>query len=199
MVTPAFPAVAGDIIHVNEAPGPLMTGPGTITSTPTVGIHGCPEMPAPVVMSSSTSYNAQIGASGCAGTSWTVEFIETITVTASGDICQSFFMVTAVPPVTACATVQFAKSLPVAPEPGKFAGTVAPTGVSLGVFGGGSVAALSAAITAEGAVSAWLTVDGKFIGLFPAAPAFVNGTFNAMFAGGVPAGGLLLVMLNTTP
>ena len=107
-VVPAFPAVAGDIIHVNEPPGPLMTGPGTIVPTPTVGaVIGCSQTPAPVTMTGSNRYTATIGSSGCPGVTWSVQFIETIDVTASGQICQSFYMVAAVPPTTACATVTY--------------------------------------------------------------------------------------------
>jgi len=194
IVTPAFPAIPGDILHINEAPGPAMTGPGTISATPTVGTHGCPETPSPVVMSSSTSYNAQIGASGCIGTTWSVEFIETITVTASGEICQSFYMVATVGPATACTTVEFAKSLPGTPAPGKFSGTIAPSGMSLVNFGGGSVAILSAAATAEGARSVWRPVNGRLTGYILGAPDFVNARFNVVFSGGVPSGPLILVM-----
>lgn len=107
-VIPGFPAAPGDILHVNEPPGPPMTGPGTFVSTPVVSVvSGCNEVPTPVVLSSSTSYHATIGASGCPGTTWSVQFTETIAVTASGSICQSFYMVAAVPPVTACATVTY--------------------------------------------------------------------------------------------
>ena len=108
LVFPAFPAVAGDIIHVNEAPGPLMTGPGTIVPTPTVGVvSGCAQTPTPVVMTGTNSYTATIGSSGCPGVNWSVGFTETINVTASGQICQSFYMVAAVPPATACASVVY--------------------------------------------------------------------------------------------
>lgn len=328
-VTPAFPAEAGDLIHVNEAPGPLMTGPATILATPTVGtVTGCNEVPSPVTMSSSTGYHAQIGASGCPGTSWSVQFVETVTVTASGPICQSFWMVAAVPPVTACASVvyvpqaaatktcvttatpnvytctftitpavaanagdawlvqvatpgpgtlttpspvvsssttgctnlptvttpgglittgnfadynvligsggctasaavsvtetvtvtasgqlcqtvwintgspgltacaavELAKSL-TGPEPGKFEGVIAPSGVSLVVFGGGSTTTLGAAVTAAGGTSVWITVNGAFVGYKPGSPAFVNATFNATFPGGqVPSGTIVLVV-----
>lgn len=114
-VTPGFPAAAyppspnGDYIHVNEPPGPNpMAGIATFTSTPTVAsVSGCAETPTPVVLSSSTSYNAHMGPSGCPGTTWSVVFSETIAVTASGQLCQSFYMVAAVPPTTACATVVF--------------------------------------------------------------------------------------------
>ncbi len=107
-VFPAFPAVAGDVIHVNEAPGPLMTGPGTIVPTPVVGaVSGCAEVPTPVMMSGTNGYHVTIGPSGCPGTSWYVQFIETIDVTATGQICQSFYMVAAVPPATACASVVY--------------------------------------------------------------------------------------------
>ena len=196
-VTPAFPAVAGDLLHINEAPGPLMTGPATIIPTPTVGtVIGCNEVPSPVVQSGSTSYNAQIGVSGCPGTTWSVQFIETIAVTASGQICQSFWMVAAVPPVTSCATVNFAKSLPGAPAPGKFGGSmIAPSGVSLVIFGGGSLADLVAAANDEGAISVWATVDGAFRGLFPGAPSFVSASFNAAFPDGtVPDGTIFLIV-----
>lgn len=114
-VTPAFPAVANDLIHVNEAPGPLMTGPGTIVGTPTVAnVSGCAEMPSPVVSSSATSYNAKVGPSGCPGVTWSVQFLETIDVTATGQICQSFWMVAAVPPTTVCASVTYTPSSAVA-------------------------------------------------------------------------------------
>lgn len=103
-----FPAVAGDIIHVNEAPGPLMTGPGTIAPTPVVGVaRGCAQVPTPVVMSGTNGYHVTIGPSGCPGTLWSVQFIETIDVTATGQLCQSFYMVAAVPPATACASVVY--------------------------------------------------------------------------------------------
>jgi hypothetical protein len=107
-VFPAFPAVAGDMIHVNELPGPPMTGPGTIVPTPTVSVvSGCAQVPAPVTMTGTNSYTATIGSSGCPGTAWSVQFLETIDVTASGQICQSFYMVAAVPPTTTCATVTY--------------------------------------------------------------------------------------------
>lgn len=107
-VVPAFPAAPGDIIHVNEPPGPPMTGPGTFTSTPTVVSNpGCAQTPAPVVLGSPTSYHATIGSSGCPGVTWSVQFAETIAVTANGQICQSFYMVAAVPPTTACANVTY--------------------------------------------------------------------------------------------
>jgi len=112
-VIPGFPAAPGDIIHVNEPPGPPMTGPGTLASTPVVSVvSGCNEIPTPVVLSSPTSYHATIGASGCPGTTWSVQFTETIAVTASGPICQSFYMVATVPPVTACAMVTYTPPAP---------------------------------------------------------------------------------------
>jgi len=117
-VTPGFPAAAGtpgDIIHVNEPPinpNP-MAGIGTFTSTPTVvSVNGCSmgEVASPVTLTSSaTAYNAQLSGPGCPGTSWSVTFSETIAVTASGQLCQSFYMVTSVPPTTACATVVFVR------------------------------------------------------------------------------------------
>ena len=113
-VTPGFPAAGtppspnGDYIHVNEPPGPPMTGPGTFVSTPTVvSVNGCTSSATPVTLTSSTSYNAWMGASGCTGTTWSVTFQETIAVTASGQICQSFYMVASVPPVTTCANVTY--------------------------------------------------------------------------------------------
>ena len=107
-VTPAFPGQPGDIIHVNEPPGPGMTGPATFSATPTVAsFSGCGITPAPVVLSTATSYHATVGAGGCPGTAWSVTFTETLTVTASGSICQSFYMVAAVPPATACASVTY--------------------------------------------------------------------------------------------
>ncbi len=113
-VTPGFPAAPGtpgDIVHVNEAPGPdPMIGFGTFTSTPTVvSVNGCDpgEVASPVTLTSSTSYNAQMTGTGCSGTTWSVVFSETIAVTASGQLCQSFYMVATVPPTTGCATVTF--------------------------------------------------------------------------------------------
>ncbi len=112
-VVPAFPAIANDQIHVNEPPGPPMTGPGTILPTPTVGVViGCAQAPSGVAMTSTTSYNATIGSSGCPGYTWSVQFLETITVTASGQLCQSFYMVAAVPPTTACASVVYTPPAP---------------------------------------------------------------------------------------
>lgn len=110
-VTPGFPAAAGnpgDILHIGGPFGPLMTGPGTFVSTPTVAaVIGCAEAPPVVTLLSPTSYQAAMIGAGCPGTTWSVQFIETIAVTASGQICQPFYMVAAVPPVTACATVVF--------------------------------------------------------------------------------------------
>lgn len=76
-----------------------MTGASTFTSTPTVVSNPvCAQTPTPVVLSSTTSYHATIGSSGCPGVTWSVQFAETIAVTASGQLCQSFYMVAAVPP-----------------------------------------------------------------------------------------------------
>ena len=71
---------------------------------------GCAQTPTPVVLSSTTSYHATIGSSGCPGVTWSVQFAETIAVTASGQLCQSFYMVAAVPPTTACASVTYTPS-----------------------------------------------------------------------------------------
>ena len=113
-VVPAFPAVAGDIIHVNEAPIPVVPNPGyNLVGTPTVGVvRGRAQTPTPVVVTSSYGFHATIGSSGCPGYTWSVQFLETIDVTASGQLCQSFYMVAAVPPTTACASVTYTPPAP---------------------------------------------------------------------------------------
>jgi hypothetical protein len=75
-----------------------------------------------------------------------------------------------------------------------FTGTIAPSGVSLVTFGGGTLAEFAAAGTATGAVSVWTTVGGSFIGWIPGAPAVVNAAFFAQFADGVPAGTIVIIV-----
>jgi len=191
-VTPAFPAASappspnGDYIHVNEPPGPPMTGPGTFIGTPTVvSVSGCGSTALPVTSTSSTSYNAWMGVGGCAGTAWSVTFSETVAVTADGQICQSFWMVAAVDPVTACATVAFTKSLPTGD--GKF--TTAPnfgTGaVAQVVFGGGTVDDLEVSMVGAGATGVWVQDStGAFQLLIANGPAFLKDAFALKFPGG---------------
>ena len=203
-VTPGFPAASippsggGDYIHVNESPGPPMTGPGFFTSTPlVVSVTGCGAVVAPVVLSSSTSYNAWVGPSGCPGTTWSVTFSETIAVNASGQICQSFWMVAAVPPVTTCATVVYVPQAPAPPAPGTITGQVPLSGgFGLIVFSGGLLPQL---VTATGCPTAtmalWTIVNGSFVIYVPGTSnGAVNAAFLAAFPGGViPPGTALIV------
>ena len=204
-VTPGFPAAAspptpgGDYIHVNEAPGPLMTGPGTILPTPTVmSVSGCSSTALPVVMSIGNGYNAWMGVNGCPGTTWSVTFSETIVVTSSGQLCQSFWMVAAVPPTTACATVYFTKSLPVTPSPGKGTFASAPvyamSKLASTVFFGGTAAELDAALITTAASGAWVQDSNGMFFLYIVGGGFVNGAFKAAFPTGLPNPSALTVV-----
>ena len=204
-VTPGFPAAAspptpgGDYIHVNEAPGPLMTGPGTILPTPTVmSVSGCSSTALPVVMSIGNGYNTWMGVNGCPGTTWSVTFSETIVVTSSGQLCQSFWMVAAVPPTTACATVYFTKSLPVTPSPGKGTFASAPvyamSKLASTVFFGGTAAELDAALITTAASGAWVQDRNGMFFLYIVGGGFVNGAFKAAFPTGLPNPSALTVV-----
>jgi hypothetical protein len=98
-------------------------------------------------------------------------------------------MVAAVPPVTACATVGFTKSLSPAPAPGKGTFASEPTfgvGTSAAVvFAGGTVDQLEAATIAAGAAGVWVQDStGAYQLLIANGPSFLNDAFRARFVGG---------------
>jgi len=66
-------------------------------------------------------------------------------------------------------------------------------GVALAIWQGGPAAQLASA--APGAVSFWVTSDGRFVGYVPDAPNFVNASFLALFGGTgeVPDGTIVLI------
>ncbi len=185
-VTPGVPAMAGapgDYIHVNEPPGPPMTGPGTFIGTPTVAsVNGCGSTALPVTSTSNTSYNAWMGVGGCAGSTWSVTFSETVLVTANGQLCQSFWMVASVPPVTTCTTVGFTKSL----TPGFTGPPVFGAGlIAQVVFPGGSVADLETATASAGGTGVWAQdAAGAYQLLVVGGPGFLKDAFGAKFPGG---------------
>ncbi|GMU40052.1 MAG: hypothetical protein AMXMBFR23_09180 [Chloroflexota bacterium] len=74
------------------------------------------------------------------------------------------------------------------------AGSVAPAGISLVVFGGGSTDELHASAGCpSGNVTYWATVDGGFVGYIPGAPAAVNARWLQAFPTEIPAHQPLLV------
>ena len=77
--------------------------------------------------------------------------------------------------------------------PGGFSAAITP-GVTLTVYGGGSVEQLSIEAADEGATTVAVTSSGKFVVLVPGAPSFVNTDFTAKFPFTVPAGTLLLIL-----
>jgi len=78
---------------------------------------------------------------------------------------------------------------PTTPEgDGEFTGDISDEGVSLVVFGGGSVEDLADAADAAGAISVSLTVNGEFVVYIVGAPDFVNAAFVAAFEDGIEAG-----------
>jgi len=70
---------------------------------------------------------------------------------------------------------------------GSFSGDIANVGVSLVLFGGGSMNELLAAAVAEDVTTIAATVNGEFVTYVVGAPEFVNAAFNAHFSGGVDA------------
>lgn len=79
---------------------------------------------------------------------------------------------------------------------GTIEGDLAPSGVSLAWWGGGTPAALVAAASYAGcsANSVWITVDGRFRGYAPASPDFANEGFLSLFPGGVMSAGPVLLV-----
>jgi len=76
---------------------------------------------------------------------------------------------------------------------GGFTGDIADDGVSLVIFGGGSITVLAEAGEMENVISISLTVDGEFVVYIVGAPDFVNAAFSALFGeDGVPAGPVIL-------
>lgn len=71
-------------------------------------------------------------------------------------------------------------------------GTLTPepaaSGVTISSWSGGPAEQLPAA------ESYWVTVDGAYLAYVPDAPAFVNARFLALYADGIPAGTLMLVV-----
>ena len=195
-VTPGVPApmndgVTGfDVLHINEPSVPQTTYPWYLTSTPTVGlVLGCAEVPSPLTQSSPTSYHAKMGVSGCAGTTWSVQFIETIAVTAGGQICQSFFMLASVSAVTTCAMVPQAEPPSVTPFPNKGTFATVPnfstSNLAMVVFGGGTIHELEVAALAAGGADVWVQDStGAFQLLLADGPSFVKDAFAVKFPGG---------------
>ncbi|MDA0270895.1 MAG: hypothetical protein O2798_07010 [Chloroflexi bacterium] len=79
---------------------------------------------------------------------------------------------------------------------GTFSGEIAPSGVSLVVWNGGTFVQLEAALQSAGAESAWMSADGRWVSYTPGLPAFVNASFTAQFPGGTIPGltAMLLVV-----
>lgn len=215
-IAPAYPIGGNNIIHVNEPPGPPMSGPGTITSTPVVsGSTGCSSPIGAVSMTGANMYQAPVGAgAGCSG-AWSVTFSELITVTASGQICQSFYIVAAAPPETACASVTYTAPAgggsssgsgspgsgsgspggagsPGNPPAGGKPGFVAAPNFGAGasamvIFSGGTVDDLEAATAAAGGSGVWVQdASGAFQLLIANGPAFLKAAFAAKFPSGFP-------------
>ncbi|MGE3960692.1 MAG: hypothetical protein AB7F65_03320 [Dehalococcoidia bacterium] len=80
--------------------------------------------------------------------------------------------------------------------PGTLDGDLAPTGVSLVSWGGGTPQELVQAADARGcyAVSLWVTRDGRFRGYSPGSPAFANEGFVSLFPGGAMGPGPVLLV-----
>ncbi len=79
---------------------------------------------------------------------------------------------------------------------GSIDGALAPDGVSIVGWGGGTPQQLVAAADALGcrAASIWITRDGRFRGYAPDSPAFANQSFLGLFPGGVMEAGPVLVV-----
>ncbi len=87
--------------------------------------------------------------------------------------------------------------------PGLIEGELAPSGVSLVWWSGGTPSAFVEAADAGGctAASLWVTVGGSFRGYAPASPAFANQGFLSLFPGGVmePRPVLVVCVLDDAP
>lgn len=74
---------------------------------------------------------------------------------------------------------------------GKLFGAVAPKGISLAVWGGGTTQALVTSTTATGcaatALAMWVVDAGKFVGYIAGAPAIVNSDWDKKFTTTIPA------------
>ncbi|GMU39600.1 MAG: 6,7-dimethyl-8-ribityllumazine synthase [Chloroflexota bacterium] len=102
------------------------------------------------------------------------------------------FTVTAVPSAGTASFKQLTVVTALTPAPGAgegaggFTGSIAPSGVSLVVYGGGTVAQLAADAAAAGVKTISVTVDGAFKVYVVGAPAFVNAGFPATLAANTP-------------
>jgi hypothetical protein len=81
--------------------------------------------------------------------------------------------------------------------PGAGFTTALVTGVNLTTYGGGTVAQLGTDAAAAGATSVSVTVGGSFVVYVVGAPDFVNVDFATNFSGGVPAGTVVLVLIQS--
>ncbi len=80
---------------------------------------------------------------------------------------------------------------------GKVVGPVAPAGVSLAMFGGGTTPALITSTKGAGCSATALTIfvldAGNFVGYIAGAPATVNADWEKKFATGIPANAAVII------
>jgi hypothetical protein len=80
---------------------------------------------------------------------------------------------------------------------GKVVGSVAASGVSLAMFGGGTTETLAANTKAAGctatALTLWVVDAGKFLGFIVGAPAIVNADWEKKFTAGIPANTAVII------
>lgn len=85
-------------------------------------------------------------------------------------------------------TLRLTYTVEVAAEVGTLTPEPAASGVTISSWSGGPADQLPAAD------SYWVTVNGSYIAYVPEAPAFVNARFLTLYADGIPAGTLMLVV-----
>lgn len=85
-------------------------------------------------------------------------------------------------------TLRLTYTVEAAAETGTLTPAPAASGVTISSWSGGPAEQLPVA------ESYWVTVDGDYISYVPDAPAFVNARFLTLYADGIPAGTLMLVV-----
>jgi len=85
-------------------------------------------------------------------------------------------------------TLRLTYTVEEAAETGTLTPAPAPSGVTISSWSGGPAEQL------PDAESYWVTVDGDYVSYVPDAPAFVNARFLTLYADGIPAGTLMLVV-----
>jgi hypothetical protein len=149
------------------------------TITPTLT---CTDVTGAVIGEVLTNCVAQVVYTPLAGATGTDTF--TYTIENGGD-------------TSAAATVTIILPGGTSTTPGAGFTTALVVGVNLTTYGGGTVAQLGTDAAAAGATSVSVTVGGSFVVYVVGAPDFVNVDFATNFSGGVPAGTVVLVLIQS--